>query len=373
MMARIAMLAALTLMTLGFLTTCKTPQPVMDTAQKPTNIILLIGDGMGLTQVSSVYFEDGFEPSFSRFNSIGLHQNAPAGAKVTDSAAGATAFSAGIKTYNGAIGVDTDTMPVPTILEMAADRGLATGVVSTSSITHATPASFYAHVKVRRMQEEIAAQLASAPVDFFAGGGIKWFADRKDNLNYLDTLKANGYRVDTTGLKYTADMGKSEKYGFLLAEDGMPEAHKGRGNFLPDATRVALDFLKDKEEGFFLMVEGSQIDWGGHANDSEWIIEETKDFSRTIDIALNFAMKDKNTLVIVTADHETGGYALSAREIRRQRDYRYIGPTFSTGGHTAALIPVFAFGPGEAFFRGIYQNNDIFWKMLQALGWEAQQ
>ncbi|MEN0006429.1 MAG: alkaline phosphatase [Bacteroidota bacterium] len=355
-----------------FLAACKTTEPVTSN-EPPQNIILLIGDGMGLAQLSSVYYEEDFEPSFSRFQTIGLHQNAPVGAKITDSAAGATAFSAGIKSYNGAIAVDTDTMPVPTILEMAADRGLSTGVIATSSITHATPASFYAHVKVRKMQEEIAQQMVAAPVDFFAGGGIKWFADRKDKLNYLDSLTNRGYRVDTTRLQSYKNIKEADKCGFLLAKDGMPKMTEGRGDFLPDATALALDFLDKKENGFFLMVEGSQIDWGGHANDSEYIIEETKDFSKAVDVALDFAVRDGNTLVIVTADHETGGYALSAAEVRRQRNYKYIGPTFSTGGHTASLVPVFAYGPGEENFKGIYQNDAIFGKMLKALGWQIVQ
>jgi alkaline phosphatase len=146
----------------------------------------------------------------------------------------------------------------------------------------------------------------------------------------------------------------------------MPKMQEGRGDFLPQATQMAIDHLSQDKDGFFLMVEGSQIDWGGHANDSDYIIEETKDFDQAVTVALDFAEKDGNTLVIVTADHETGGYSLSAAEVRKQRDYRHIKPTFSTGGHSASLIPVYAYGPGAANFQGIYQNNDLFKKMLRA-------
>lgn len=337
--------------------------------KKPKNVILLIGDGMGLTQMSTAFYYQDKTPSFTRFQHIGLHQNEPTDAKITDSAAGATAFSTGYKSYNSAIGVDKDTIARKTILEMAAERGQSTGVIATSSITHATPASFFAHVKNRGLEDEIAAQLLAAPVDFFAGGGIEFFAQRKDGKNYLDSLAAYGYRVDTTMLSKPLTWAGHKKYGYLLSADGMPKMSEGRGDFLPDATGMALEFLSQDKDGFFLMVEGSQIDWGGHANDADYIIEEVKDFDKAIDAALDFAEKDGNTLVIVTADHETGGMSLSAAEVRMQRTYEHIGPTFSTGGHSATLIPVYAYGPGAAKFLGIYQNNDIFDLMLQALRW----
>ena len=340
---------------------------VMPDGQQPKNIILLIGDGMGLTQVSTSFYFNDKQSNFLRFKEIGLHQNTPIGAKITDSAAGATAFSAGVKSYNGAIGVDKDTQAVETILEILSQKGLSTGVVSTSSITHATPASFYAHVRSRRMQEEIARELMDSDVDFFAGGGTKFFCERKDGDDLLKGLQLKGFTVDTTKL---AKKGLSidNKYAFLLGKDYMPKMEDGRGDFLPKATNLALDYLSQAPKGFFLMVEGSQIDWGGHANDANYIIEEMKDFDKVIGEALDFAEKDGNTLVVVTADHETGGFALSSAKVRKQDDYRGLAPTFSTGGHTAALIPVFAYGPGAERFKGIYQNQEIFGKMLAGSG-----
>lgn len=331
--------------------------------QTPKNIILLIGDGMGLAQVSSSFYFNDKPTNFTRFKEIGLHQNTPVGAKITDSAAGATAFSAGVKTYNGAIAVGKDTQAVETIVEILSQKGLSTGVVSTSSITHATPASFYAHVRSRRMQEEIARQLMNSKIDFFAGGGHKFFCKRKDKEDLLKGLAQKGFTVDTTAMPKKG-VSINNKYAYLLAPDYMPKMENGRGKFLPKATNLALDYLSQDPKGFFLMVEGSQIDWGGHANDANYIIEEMKDFDRVIGEALDFAEKDGNTLVVVTADHETGGFALSSAKVRKRDDYRGLAPTFSTGGHTAALIPVFAFGPGADRFKGIYQNNEIFAKML---------
>jgi len=319
---------------------------VVPEGQQPKNIILLIGDGMGNAQVSTSFYFNDKPSNFLRFKDLGLHIPKPSNAKITDSAAGATAFSAGVKTYNGAIGMDKDTQAVETILEILSQKGLSTGIVSTSSVTHATPASFYAHTKSRRMQEEIALQLVDSKVDFVAGGGQKFFAKRKDGKNLIEGLRIKGFEVDTTKL---AKRGLSidKKYVYLLGRDYMPKMENGRGDFLPKATNLALDYLSQDSKGFFLLVEGSQIDWGGHANDANYIIEEMKDFDKTIGEALDFAEKDGNTLVIVTADHETGGLALSSAKVRKQDDYRGIAPTFSTGGHTAALIPVFAYGPGS--------------------------
>lgn len=357
------------LLAILLLNACNNDYQQIAIRKKPQNVILLIGDGMGLTQMSTAFYYQDKAPSFKRFLHIGLHQNQPTDAQITDSAAGATAFSTGYKSYNSAIGVDQDTIARPTILEMAARRGQSTGVIATSSITHATPASFFAHVQDRDLEEQIAAQLADAPVDFFAGGGIEFFAGRADRKNYLDTLASRGFKVDTSALTAPSAWDEKSRYGYLLASDGMPKMSEGRGDFLPKATRMAIEFLSKNKEGFFLMVEGSQIDWGGHANDADYIIEEVKDFDKAIDAALDFAEQDGNTLVIVTADHETGGMSLSGAEVYRQRTYKKINPTFSTGGHSASLIPVYAYGPGAAKFLGIYQNNELFNRMLKALRW----
>ena len=346
-----------------FLLSCKTNElQKVERTTAAKNIILLIGDGMGLSQMSTMFYYSNKPSNFLRFKKIGLHIDKPYGNKITDSAAGATAFSTGYKTYNTAIAVDKDTIARKTILEMAAAKGKSTGLVVTSSITHATPACFYAHVKHRNMYEDIAVDLKNSRVDFAAGGGLQFFNKRKDGQNLLKDLKAKGVIVDTTKLNNKHDINK--RYAYLLAQDGMPKMQEGRGDYLPNATKAALDYLSQNKKGFFLMVEGSQIDWGGHKNDADYIINEVKDFDKTIGVALDFAQKNNNTLVIVTADHETGGFSLSSLKLADKSDYGQIAPSFSTGGHTATLIPVYAFGPGAEQFMGIYQNNEIFQKML---------
>lgn len=349
---------------------CTTPQQEKP-APKAQNIILLIGDGMGVSQVSSSYYNKEGEPNFSRFENIGFIKTSSSSHKITDSAAGATAFASGKKSYNGAIGVDPDTVSIPTILEMAVGKDMATGVISTSSITHATPASFYSHVASRGMAEDIAKQLVTANVDFFAGGGLNYFINREDSINYFEQLVADGVKMDSVTLGSEADLCEGCKYGYLMANDGMPRMLDGRGAFLPEATSLGLAHLSKNNNGFFLMIEGSQIDWGGHANDADYIVTEVLDFDKAIGAALDFAEKDGNTLVIVTADHETGGYTLASTPTEDGwSDYDKITGTFSTGGHSATLIPVFAYGPGADQFRGIYENTKIFDKMLKSFDWK---
>ncbi|MFO7933106.1 MAG: alkaline phosphatase [Bacteroidales bacterium] len=355
---------------LAGLVSCSSANEPGQEEQRPSNIIFLIGDGMGLSAVStSYYFTEGPSP-FDRFHEIGLINTSSANRKITDSAASGTALATGKKTYNGAIGVDTSRLEIRNITEVVSAMGWNSGVVSTSSVTHATPASFYAHVEQRGMEEEIALQLINSEIDFFAGGGIRFFTRRSDGQNLLPLAAENGFSVDTTGL----DPDHSEpgqKYGFLLAPGGMPTMLQGRESFLPDATSLAIDALSADGNNFFLMVEGSQIDWAGHDNDAEYLLAEMRDFEQAIRVAMDFAEKDGNTLVVVTADHETGGATLSsAAEINQESGPNELAITFSTGGHSATLVPVFAYGPGSDLFGGIYQHTKIFHKMVRSIGTE---
>lgn len=337
----------------------------IDLAQKPKNIILMIGDGMGLSQVSAaIYYKDG-TPNFERFSTIGLSKTSSFSDLVTDSAAGATVFSAGVSTYNGAIGVNKDTIAAPTILEHLSKKGYSTGIIATSSIQHATPAAFYAHVKHRRMYEEITEFAPKSGIDIFIGGGLQYFNKRKDKRNLLNDMRNSGYTIDTISLPTNPTSGKEL---ILLAADGMPQANKGRGDFLPNATKLAMEKLSKNEKGFFLMVEGSQIDWGGHNNDAEYLIEEVLDFDKTLGVALDFAKKNGETLIIVTADHETGGFTLAADG----KNYNKIKPGFSTTGHSGTMVPVFAEGPGAHLFNGIYNSTDIYFKMMELMDQESK-
>ena len=203
---------ALVLVSIIIVSGCSTDtKVVVKKVQQPKNIILLIGDGMGVSQVSTAFYFQDKKPNFQRFETVGLIKTSSSSHKVTDSAAGATSFSAGVKTYNGAIGVDKDTVSVATLVEIASEKGMKTGLIATSSITHATPASFFAHEKSRGMQDEIAAWMPESGVDYFAGGGLKYFADRKDGKNYIEKLTQNGFEMDTIGDGLNAKLDKNKK------------------------------------------------------------------------------------------------------------------------------------------------------------------
>jgi len=334
-------------------------------SSKVKNIILLIGDGMGLTQISAGMYSQGNKTALERFPIVGLHKSHASNKLVTDSAAGATAFACGIKTYNGAIGVDQDTMAVETILEKASKQGKKTGLVASSTIVHATPASFFSHNKSRKNYYEIADDLAKSSVDFFIGGGKQYFTQRDENRKDLYVeLRAKGFNVSDffeqeLGL-YKPDVTK--KYGFLTSNKDPLPVSQGR-DYLPLASKMAIDYLVASEEsGFFLMIEGSQIDWGGHANDAEYVVSEFIEFDKIIGSVLDFAEKDGETLVIVTADHETGGLAIQPESTMDSLQF-----AFTSTYHTGTMIPVFAYGPEASRFAGIYENTKIYTKMMKAL------
>ncbi|WP_350292022.1 alkaline phosphatase [uncultured Croceitalea sp.] len=343
---------------------------------KAKNVILLIGDGTGLSQISSAFYFKKTNPHYARFKHIGLIKTSSSKQAITDSAAGATAFASGVKTYNGAVGIADDSTEVKTLVEIASLHNIKTGVIATSSIQHATPASFYAHVINRGLYEDISADMVVSDIDFLAGGGKSFFNKRKDGKNLLVELETKGFAIDTLALGTLSEIQKHSKMAYLLADEHMKPTAKGRDDFLPKATELGIQFLnKDtNNSNFFIMIEGSQIDWGGHANNADYLISELIDFDNAIGKALDFAEKDGNTLVIVTADHETGGFTLASTikkdgDGKSYSDYNEITGTFSTSGHSATLIPVFAFGPGAEAFSGVYENTEIFYKILDATNW----
>jgi alkaline phosphatase len=333
----------------------------------PKNVILLIGDGMGLPQITGAMYMNDNETIFEQFKNIGFHKSHSSDNLVTDSAAGATAFASGVKTYNGAVGLNARKEPVPTLLEMAEKKQMATGLVATSSITHATPGAFIAHVESRMDMDGIALGFLDTDVDIFIGGGMDYFARRKaDDRDLVAELKKKGYQI--SNFFDDGDIGKlnirtGQNIGYFTANGEPLPSTEGRDYLVP-ATRKALSFLeKRSENGFFLMIEGSQIDWGGHANDANYVITELNEFEKVVAAALDFAARDNNTLVIVTADHETGGFA-----VQPGSKLNNIKVAFTTTSHTALMIPVFAMGPGAEAFRGIYENTAIFDKIKDALG-----
>ncbi len=351
---------------LGLMISCQTPAVDGNATSRAKNVILLIGDGMALPQITLGMYHLDRMISLERFAVVGLHKSHAYDDLITDSAAGATAFSCGVKTYNGAIGVGPDTVAVKTILEMCEDRGMPTGLVATSTIVHATPASFAAHVKSRRDYEDIALDMSDSEVDIMIGGGKKYFDRREDEKDLLSDMQENGYMVshfadkDLGELSFDVD----QNVMYLTADsDPLPVA-QGR-DYLPQASDVALSYLAEKsgDKGFFLMIEGSQIDWGGHANNQDYVLSEFTEYEKVIGNMLNWAEQDGETLVVVTADHETGGLTINPGSRRDS-----LVTAFTTGKHTAMMVPVFAHGPGADAFAGIYENTAIFDKLKSVLG-----
>ncbi len=329
---------------------------------RPRNVILLIGDGMGFNHVALARYRavgpDG-RLYMERMPVTGHMRTHSANRLVTDSAAAATALACGIKTDNGRIGTAPDGTAWQTILEKARDKGFRTGLVATSAISHATPAGFAAHVESRNMQVEIAAHMLDNRVGILFGGGRKFWlpqpaGERQDGRNLIEEARAAGYEV-VFSRDQLAALNSGPAVG-LFADDGMttyaPEP------MLDEMTRVAIGLLSQKadwfapEPRFFMMIEGSQIDWAGHANDTDNTIRQTLLFDLAVKEALDFAERDTNTLVVVTADHETGGLLIKA-------DRREPVADWNSGGHTAGDVPIYAFGPGSSHFTGTHDIADI--------------
>ncbi|MBT8190472.1 MAG: alkaline phosphatase [Saprospiraceae bacterium] len=354
----------------SFLISCKTNQAITpETKPLAKNIILFIGDGMGIGQITGGTFANNNYSSLERFPVTGLHKPYASDSLITDSAAGATSFACGIKTYYNAIGVGPDSLPRQTILEEAEMKGLKTGLVATSTIVHATPASFIAHNISRRNYEEIAEDFLKTDVEFLVGGGMKFFNRReKDERNLVEELESKGYVVKNyleDFVNYKDELMQYDKFIYFSADNSPLTVEQGR-DYLADASISGVKFLDSKaDKGFFIMVEGSQIDWGGHANNTNWIISEFKDFSETIGKLLDWAEADGETLVVVTADHETGGFTIQPGSTMDS-----LVTAFTTTNHSGDFIPVFAFGPGSEYFSGIYENYEIYYKMRKAMGWK---
>ena len=336
----------------------------------PKNIILMIGDGMGLAQITAAMYKNGNEINMEEFPVIGLQKTHSGDNLVTDSAAAATAIACGVKTFNNGIGVDMDTLPVQSILEMAEERGLATGMIATSSIVHGTPGPFIAHQPSRVLLERIAADFMNTEIDFFVGGGKKFFDRREsdDRDLYKELRKRNYYVSDYYVMDFNFVRPRRNKnFAFFTADDRPLPRSRGR-EYLPRATKMATDFLSERsDKGFFLMVEGSQIDWGGHNRKADIVIDELLDFNEAVGHALKFAKKNKETLIIITADHETAGFAINNGSTEEE-----LLIEFTANGHTADMIPVFAFGPKSELFSGVYDNTDINKKMRKALGFDER-
>lgn len=336
------------------------------TTNKPKNIILLIGDGMGLGQISAAMYQNNGSLYMENAKHIGLIKTHSASSIITDSAAGATAFATGKKTYNKSINMDMDSLPLKPITYTLMEKDIKTGIVCTSSVTHATPACFYGN-QINRygFNEELAEQFVKSNINVLIGGGESYFNKRSDRKNLIDSLKNKNYVIIDSIIDKTPP--NTEKLINFCAPKEPISKIEGRGDFLRLATEKAISVLNTKNKhGFFLMIEGSQIDWGGHDNNSNYIISETLDFDSAINSAINFATENKETLVIITADHETGGYGITGRN----KKTRELKTEFLNDDHTATMVPIFAFGPGSENFIGTYENTDLYKKILTSFNIE---
>lgn len=418
------------------------PPPPTSAAHR--NLILMIGDGMGVAQRTAArLITVGSEgrTEIDRLPGLCLVTTWSADAMTTDSAASATAYACGVKTNNTVLGLDRSGNPIPSILELAKQAGYATGLVATSDLTDATPAAFYAHTASRVRWWEILDQLLQVAPDLLLGGGRSaWIADGVDldgdglsdsrrhalpsasarRRSPLDLARAAGYRIAMTDDELTRAGPEGGKLLGLFAPHhlayekdrfagGPQEKSAADQPHLADMTRAALERLtKTGEKGFFLMIEGSRIDMAAHEGDAEAQVWETVAFDEAVGVARRFAAKDRHTLLIVTADHETGGLFLPGwrrsdgtigfqrgREIIAKRDARgmslptrtdpappafHLGcvrhvtlgvpeddPGAGRGEHTAVDVPLAHMGPGAEGLHGVIDNSDVFEVMADYL------
>lgn len=365
--------------------------PMAQTTSSHANtIILFIGDGMGDEHRKAGRWASVGQSGQLAMDDLpyqGWLQTSSVDNPITDSAASATAMATGFKTDNGHISVNPDEAILETILEIAETRGMTTGLVTTVQISHATPAAFAAHVPDRNMYTEIALQMIESGVDVLLGGGEDEFlpatetgcyiepGERSDGRSLVLEAQAAGftYVCDLAGLAAVNPLTTNRMLG-LFADEGMVRPFSPS---LALMTERAIEILSRDPDGFFLMVEGGQIDWAGHANDGANVIGDVIGFDEAVSVGLDYAALHPDTLVIVTADHETGGMAASLTSSDDpEEDGPFLMPdstpfyvNWTTTGHTAADVPVTASGPWSSTLQGTQQNTEVFFTMRKALDW----
>ena len=336
------------------------------------NVIFMIGDGTGIAQLYSGQLQEVGPNGYlnaQRLPITGIVKTHAEDDLITDSASGATAYSCGIKTKNGVIAQDSDGNECVTLLELSQKAGMKTGLIATSGVTHATPASFATHIDSRNKYSEIAEQLVESEVDVILGGGLEYFlpldsagSSRADQLNLISNFEERGYSIVLNRQAMIEE--DSDRIVGFFSPGGLPS--KNRIPSLSEMTSKAVENLSSKENGFFLMIEGSQIDWGGHANNTPYVLREVKDFDDAIGVVLSFAEQNPGTLVIVTADHETGGMTINGVN----QENTVVDIAWTSTGHTGTPIPLMAYGPHAVEFSGWWDNTDIGKKVANLLGFE---
>jgi len=330
--------------------------PLMPDAEV-RNVVLFIGDGMGINHLllsrlhtlgKSGWYNIERMPvtGFLRTDSEDLF---------TDSSAAATALATGFKTKPGMIGVLPDGTRARGLFLAAKEKGMRTGIISmTDGATGATGAAFSVHVRDRNDFAEIARQQIAAEVDLLIGPGKKWFIPksiaggrRNDEINLLEQAKGKGYQIveDVASLQR---MQGDRVLGFLEE----PSLHS---ELIVPITKKTLEVLGRGDKGFFLMIETDDTDIGGHKHDADWIVDPIKRFDKAVGVVLSFALQDKGTLVIVTADHETGGLSI----VPADSGYSTMQVAWATTHHSAQPTPLFAFGPHAILFTGMKDNTEL--------------
>lgn len=384
---------------------------VASAQQKAKYVFYFIGDGMGFNHVSLTeywlgYTQDVFDSrplSFSAFPVLGWAVTHSESNLITDSAAAGTALSTGSKTKNGMLATGPDSTALESISYKIHDAGYKVGISSTVGINHATPAAFYGHNVNRGNYYEIASEIPASEFEFFAGGGaIESTGDDEDRVSVYEAIEKGGY-VIAEGMDDFASKKDGAEKMMLLQKDGrlrteLPYAIDMKEDDMTqaDLVRASIDFLYEEDgEGFFVMSEGGRIDWASHGNDTKAVILETLSLSDAVAEAVRFYNEHPDeTLIVVTADHETGGLTLSwekgynlyldkLEEIRCSKDKvseeerermneisheAHIG--WTTGDHSAANVPVFAIGAGSGLFSGRMDNTDIPKRICEAMGIE---
>ena len=349
--------------TLQYYTT-PNPYEIVDVVMPPVdnevrNVILMIGDGMGLEQVSCAWVLNHGKLNLDRFPSIGLSRTWCTNELITDSGAGGTALAAGVKTAYSHVGTAADSTDLSSFLVTAQELGKKTGVVVTCHFADATPCDFCCHNEYRYNQDDLIADYVTCGVDYLSGGGLDWFTvNRKDNRDITREMAAAGYTVALTEEEL---MAADLPVIGILAPDNLPVAME-RGDLYRRTVTHGLDILSREsgDKGFVMMLEGSCIDDWLHGNDIEKAMEELLDFDRTIGDVLAWAAADGHTLVVVTADHNTGCLTLQDGNLEEGT----IGVAFGSESHNGIAVPVYAWGPGSDKFTGIRDNAE--WGQLIA-------
>jgi len=328
--------------------------------KKVKNVVLMIGDGMSLMHVYSAWTANRGKLYLDNAQAIGLSKTYCLDELITDSGAGGTAIATGQKTKYHYVGVDADGNELPSLITLSKAKGMSAGIAVTCRLWDATPADFCCHNIDRDDEYDLVADYVECGADYVVGGGAQKFENRPDGRNIFKELEAKGYQVARSWEEAkTIPSGKI----FAVTEPKDTPVPAERGDRLAQSALKGMDIMSKNKKGFFLMIEGSQLDDYGHFNDLDMLMQETHDFDRTVGKVFEWAAKDGETLVIVTADHETGGLTLVDGDLEKGE----IQCKFSTGSHSGVMVPVYAFGPGSELFTGMYENTAIFDKIVSLL------